>query len=225
MAAKSNNRKSSRSRSDSGSSSTRTRKRNSSGATSRKSNGRSASEKVEKYRFAQNVLGDMTAAEREYREYVSTDDGMSEPDLLLTVPVVKVDRIHLAVENLDAHVALRAKVLDLVMLTVGVDAYLGKLDVNIEGVEAQALAKVRLDRVVAIVDRVLTAIDRNPEFAENIGAAVEHVGSGVGETLDESGEGVEHVGEGAKGAVGEIGEGAGQAVEGVGEGAGEAAAW
>lgn len=103
MAAKSNNRKSSRSRSDSGSSSTRTRKRNSSGATSRKSNGRSASEKVEKYRFAQNVLGDMTAAEREYREYVSTDDGMSEPDLLLTVPVVKVDRIHLAVENLDAH--------------------------------------------------------------------------------------------------------------------------
>ena len=160
----------------------------------------------------------MTAAEREYREYVSSDDGMSDPDVLLSAPVVKVDRIHLELENLDASVALKAEILDLVGLTVGVDVHLGKLRLDIEGVEAQALAKIRLDRVAAIVDRILTAIDRNPEFVENLGAAVEHIGSGVGETLDETGEGVEEVGEGAKEAVGEIGEGAGQAVEDVGAG-------
>jgi hypothetical protein len=183
-----------------------TSSRSSNGASAGNSKrGRSASQKVEKYRFAQNVLGEASAAEREYREYVSDGDGMSNPDLLLSVPVIKVDRIHLELESLDAAVALKAKVLDLVGLTVGVDAHLGKLRLDIEGVEAQALAKVRLDRVAAVVDRVLTAIDRNPELVENLGAAVEHIGSGAGETLDESGEGVEHVGEGAKEAVGESG--------------------
>ena len=30
---------------------------------------------------------------------------MADPDVLLAVPVVKVDRIHLELDNLDAHVA------------------------------------------------------------------------------------------------------------------------
>ena len=188
---------------------------------SRSDDGRSASQKTEKYRFAQNVEG-MTAAEREYREYASSDDGLSDPDVLLSVPVVKVDRIHLELDNLDAQVALKAQVLDLLELTVGVDAHLGKLRIDIEGVEAQALVKVRLDRVAAIVDRILTVIDRNPELVENLSAAVEHVGSGAGETLEGTGEGLEQIGEGAGETVGEVGEGAGKAVEGVGEGAGQA---
>src|SRR5829696_1628934 len=181
---------------------------------SRSDDGRSASQKTEKYRFAQNVEG-MTAAEREYREYASSDDGLSDPDVLLSVPVVKVDRIHLELDNLDAQVALKAQVLDLLELTVGVDAHLGKLRIDIEGVEAQALVKVRLDRVAAIVDRILTVIDRNPELVEN-------VGSGAGETLEGTGEGLEQIGEGAGETVGEVGEGAAKAVEGIGEGAGQA---
>jgi len=188
---------------------------------SRSDDGRSASQKTEKYRFAQNVEG-MTAAEREYREYASSDDGLSDPDVLLSVPVVKVDRIHLELDNLDAQVALKAQVLDLLELTVGVDAHLGKLRIDIEGVEAQALVKVRLDRVAAIVDRILTVIDRNPELVENLSAAVEHVGSGAGETLEGTGEGLEQIGEGAGETVGEVGEGAAKAVEGIGEGAGQA---
>ena len=75
--------------------------------------------------------------------------------MLLDVPVVKVDKIHLELEDLQAHVALKAKVLDLVKLNVGVDVHLGKVRLDIEGVEAQALVKVRLDHVAAIVDRVL----------------------------------------------------------------------
>jgi hypothetical protein len=187
------------------------------------SDGRSASQKTEKYRFAQNVEGEGTAAEREYRGYAlsSMEETGQDPDVLLAVPVVKVDKIDLEVDDLQAHVALKAKVLDLVNLSVGVDVHLGKLKVDIEGVEAQALLKVRLDHVAAIVDRVLTTIDRNPELVESLGRAVEDVGHGAGHTLGETGEAIEDVGEGAEGAVGGIGEGAGQAVGQVGQGVGQ----
>ncbi|HEX8690019.1 MAG TPA: hypothetical protein VF729_07235, partial [Solirubrobacterales bacterium] len=113
----------------------------------RTSNGRSASQKPEKYRFAQNVDGDQTVAEREYRTYASTDPEKmaADADVLLDIPVVKVDSIHLKLAKLDAHVALKAEVLDLVKLNVGVDVHLGKLELDIKGVEAQALVKVRLD--------------------------------------------------------------------------------
>ena len=117
-------------------------------------NGRSASQKTEKYRFAQNVAGEATVAEREYRSY-ATDDGAppgGDPDVLLDVPVVKVDSIHFELDDLDAHVALKAHVLDLVKLNVGVYVHLGKVKLDIKGVEAQALLKVRLDHVAAIVD-------------------------------------------------------------------------
>ena len=187
-------------------------------------NGRKASEKPEKYRFADNVDGQGTAAEHEYERY-ATQGGEAmgqDPDVLLDVPVLKVDSIHLEVDNLDAHVALQAKVLDLVNLTVGVDVHLGKLKLDIKGVEAQALAKVRLDHVTAIVDRVLTTLDRNPELVKGLSAAVEDVGSGAGHLLGEAGEAVEEVGEGAGSAVEDVGEGAGSAVEDVGEGAGSA---
>ncbi|HYI37357.1 MAG TPA: E3 binding domain-containing protein [Thermoleophilaceae bacterium] len=187
-------------------------------------NGRKASQKTEKYRFAQNVDGQGTAAEAEYERYATEDgDAMGqEPDVLLDVPVLKVDSLHLEVDNLDAHVALQAKVLDLVNLNVGVDVHLGKLELDIKGVEAQALVKVRLDHVTAIVDRVLTTLDRNPDLVKSLGKAVEDVGSGAGHVLGESGEAIEDVGEGAGQAVDDVGEGAGSAVEDVGEGAGQA---
>ncbi|MBA2712424.1 MAG: hypothetical protein H0U55_02570, partial [Rubrobacteraceae bacterium] len=82
------------------------------------------------------------------------------PDVLLDVPVVKVDEINFELNDLRAKVNLFAKVLDLVELSVGVDVYLGRVKLVIKGVEAQALLKVRLDNVTAIIDRVLTTIDR-----------------------------------------------------------------
>jgi e3 binding domain len=197
--------------------------------------GRRASEKSGRYRFAQNVAEAGTVAEREYEAFALADieDPRGDPDVLLDVPVLKVDSIHLELDNLDARVALKAKVLDLVKLNAGVDAHLGKLRIDIKGVEAQALLKVRLDRVAAIVDRVLTTIDRNPELVKSLGSTVEEVGRGAGHALGETGEAVEDVGEGAGGAVqdvgagagqaaGELGEGAGQAVDEVGQGAGQA---
>jgi hypothetical protein len=187
-------------------------------------NDRRASAKTGKYRFAQNVAGSGTMAEKEYESYATSDigDPRGDPDVLLDVPVVKVDSIHLEVDNLFAHVALQAKVLDLVKLNAGVDVQLGKLRIDIKGVEAQALLKVRLDHVAAIVDRVLTTLDRNPEIVKSLGRTVEHVGEGAGHALGETGEAVEDVGSGAKGAVQDVGAGAGQAVGELGEGASEA---
>jgi hypothetical protein len=183
-----------------------------------------ASEKSGKYRFAQNVAEAGTAAEREYEAYALSDieDPRGDPDVLLAVPVVKVDSIHLELDNLDARVALKAQVLDLVKLNAGVDAHLGKLRIDIKGVEAQALLKVRLDRVAAIVDRVLTTIDRNPELVKSLGRTIEDVGRGSGQALGKTGEAVEDVGEGAGGAVQDVGSGAGQAVGEIGEGANQA---
>jgi hypothetical protein len=186
---------------------------------------RPASQKVEKYRFAKNVEGLGTAPEREYRHYAEADPWELDddlPDVLLDVPVVKLDSLHFELDNLDAHVSLNAYVLDLVKLKVGVDVHLGRVALDIKGLEAQALLKVRLDHVAAVVDRVMTTLDRNPELLESLGEAVEDIGAGTGDMLGESGEAVEDVGEGAEKALEHIGEGAGEGVGGIGQGAGQA---
>jgi hypothetical protein len=128
----------------------RSTKRNRSKASSR--NGRSASQKPERYRFAHNVGGEGTVPEREYLEYAQNGAGLDDADLILNVPEVKVDSIHLQVEDLEAHVAVQAQVLDLLKLNVGIDLTLGKVRVDVKGVEAQALLKARLDYVAASID-------------------------------------------------------------------------
>jgi hypothetical protein len=221
MPTKSNSRRS-RSRSNSGSSSNG--RSSSSRSSSSSSDGRSASQKTEKYRFAQNVEGKATVAEQEYRDYATGPLAKTgeNPDVLLDVPVIKVDKIYLKLANIDAHVALKAQVLDLVSLDVGIDVHLGKLEIDIEGVEAQALLKVRLEHVAAIVDRVMTTIDRNPELVHSLSEAVQDIGAGAGDMVGEAGEAVEDVGQGAGETVPMLGEGAGKAVGQVGQGAGEA---
>src|SRR5918999_2188343 len=217
----------------------------------RKRDPRTSVQKPEKYRFAANIPADKTIAEQEYADYVLdyTDSSAGDqtiPDVLLDVPIIKVDEINFELNDLRTKVSLYAKVLDLVELSVGVDAYLGRVKLVIQGVEAQALLKVRLDNVTAILDRVLTTIDRNPQIVERlvegVSSAVEDVGQGAGELVGEGlnsavedigagagelvGEGlnyaVEDIGDGAGSAVEDIGAGAGAAVEDVGSGAGHA---
>jgi hypothetical protein len=162
-------------------------------------------------------------ASSEYDDFALADpseipDG---PDVLLDVPVVKVDEIDLEVENLRAQVAVMAEVRGLVELSVGAEARLGKVELNIQGVEAQALVKARLDNVSAILQRVLLSLDRNPELLESVGEAVERVGAGTGHMLGEAGEATENVGEGAEDALRGVGGGAGKGVEQLGQGAGQ----
>jgi 2-oxoacid dehydrogenase-like protein with E3 subunit-binding domain len=188
-----------------------------------------------------NQGSDKTVPERMYEDYTLIDPGeisdTDEPDVVVDIPVVKVDEIHFELDDLEARVALHAEVLDLVKLSVGVHVELGKVELDIKGVEAQALLRARLDHVTAIIDRVLTTLDRNPEVLKSIAHTLEPVGEGAGKAVGEVGEGankavgqigegagsaVEDVGEGAEGAVKDVGKGAGGAVEDVGGGAGKA---
>lgn len=91
-----------------------------------------------------------------------------EPDVLLDIPQLKVDEIGLEVEDLKARVSLHAGVGELVNLAVGADVKLGKVKLDIKGVEAQALLKVRLENVLAILDRALSTVDGNPEVLRSL---------------------------------------------------------
>lgn len=153
------------------------------------------------------------------------------PDVLLDVPIVKVDQIDIEVEDLRAQVAVMAEARDLVEISVGADVSLGRVKLRIEGVEAQVLLKAKLANVHLILERVLTSLDRNPELLRSVGRAVEEAGEGAGHLAGEAGEAVEDVGEGAGSAVrdvgrgtrkaaGQVGEGAGEALSGIGQGAG-----
>ena len=86
--------------------------------------------------------GEETAARREYEDHRLAQDerqpsGSGEPDVLLDVPVLKVDEIDLTVEGLRAHVAVLAELADLVKLSVGADVGLDKVEFTIKSVEAR----------------------------------------------------------------------------------------
>jgi hypothetical protein len=163
-------------------------------------------------------------ADREYRRYERREerDPVGPPDVLLDVPELKVESIHLELDELDAHVALKAKVLNLVKLNVGLDVHLGRVKLDIKGVEAEVVLKARLDHVTAIVDRLMTTLDRNPDLMKGLSKAVQEVGEGAGQALDDTGDAAKDVGKGAQSALKDVGQGAGEATGDIGEGAGQA---
>lgn len=124
-------------------------------------------------------------------------------------------------DDLNARVSLQAEVLNLLKLHVGADVSLGRVSLDIKGVDAVAQLKVRLDKVEAIIDRVMTTIDNNPQIltdlTRGLGEAAGEVGRGAGEALEEVGAGagsaVESVGGGVEEAAGDLGRAGGRAVE------------
>lgn len=103
-----------------------------------------------------------------------------EPDVLLDVPNLSVDEIKLDVQNLQAHIALNAQLANLLKLNAGADVGIERVNVQIKGVKAQALLKVRLDNVAAIIDRTLTTIDRNPQILTKLLDSVDKTVGTVG---------------------------------------------
>lgn len=87
-----------------------------------------------------------------------------DPDVFLDIPVLKVEEIDLEVDDLRAHVSVRAELANFVNIDIGVDAYLNHLKLQIKGVEAQAQLKVRLDKILGTIDRALSAIEANPDL-------------------------------------------------------------
>lgn len=147
--------------------------------------------------------------------------GDQVPDVLLDVPTLRVDEVKLNVDDLSARVALHAEVGNLVRIDVGADVAIAKVELDIKGVEAQAMLKVRLEQVRAILARALETIERNPEIlrglvvpiGEGLGAATGELGAGVGETVKEL---APPLGK----ATGEVGVRLGRAVEDVVPGVG-----
>jgi hypothetical protein len=130
--------------------------------------------------------------------------GSSEPDVYLYVPKLHVGELCVDVERLEAHLALRAQVANLVNLVAGVHVSVDKVKIDIKDVDAEAELKVRLENTYNILDRTLTTLDENPEIVHNLletadsavqetgqigreatrpGGAVSELGSGVGDSL------------------------------------------
>ena len=107
-----------------------------------------------------------------------------EPDVLLDVSELEVDRINLEVEDLRAHVSILAELANLLSLSVGVDARLDRVKLEIEGVEAKVLLKVRLKHVRAILEKALETIAENPEILRILARSLSRVvRESLGETL------------------------------------------
>jgi hypothetical protein len=136
-----------------------------------------------------------------------------EPDVVLDVPQLEVDEISLEVDNLQARIAVQAKLAELVQLSVGADVEIERVALQISGVEAQALLKARLHNVRAILDRALTTVDRNPDLLrELVDTADDTVAELEDTTEDVLGRGgavretAQQVGQTGQGAVGELAE-------------------
>jgi hypothetical protein len=100
-------------------------------------------------------------------------------DVLLDVSELEVDKIHLKVRDLRAHVSVLAELASLVNLQVGVDARLDLVELEIEGVKAKVLLKVRLDNVRAILVHALDAVAEHPEILEALTRALDGVLTGT----------------------------------------------
>jgi len=106
--------------------------------------------------------------------------GGDPPDVLLDVPNLSVEQITLEVDNLQVHLALDARLANLLKLTAGADASIDKVKLDIKGVQAQATLIVRLDNVRAIIERTLQTLDNNPQIVTQLLSTVDNTVTTVG---------------------------------------------
>jgi hypothetical protein len=106
-----------------------------------------------------------------------------DPDVLLDVTELRVDKINLEVQDLRAHVSILAELANLVRLSVGVDARLENVKLEIEGVEAKVLLKARLEHVRAILEKALDTIAEHPEILRILSRSLDRL---VRESLGEA---------------------------------------
>jgi hypothetical protein len=106
--------------------------------------------------------------------------GTPNYDVVLEIPELTVDSIRLRVEGLTAHLALDARVANLVMITAGADVSIDQVELQIDGVVAEAYAYIDLDNVARVVDRALTTLEQNPEILTSILATVDSAVGTVG---------------------------------------------
>src|SRR5215218_9733099 len=111
-------------------------------------------------------------------------NGQDEPDVVLDVPELEVDRITLEVRDLRAHVSILAELANLLNISVGVDARLDEVKLEIEGVEAEVHLVARLKNVRAILVKALETIGEHPEILRILARSLSQVvRESLGQTL------------------------------------------
>jgi hypothetical protein len=100
-------------------------------------------------------------------------------DVILDVSELEVDRIKLTVKDLRAHVSVLAELASLLNLQVGVHARLDEVELEIEGVRAKVLLKVRLDDVRAILKEALETVAEHPEILRILTRALDELVEGL----------------------------------------------
>jgi len=98
----------------------------------------------------------------------TTENKPAEQDLILVVPDVKVDEIIGKFKILDAHLALNARKGDFVKVDAGAEVPIGKVEIEIEGVRAEAYLKAHLESVKTIFNKTVESLDRNPEIPASL---------------------------------------------------------
>jgi hypothetical protein len=135
--------------------------------------------------------------------------GGQQPDVLLDIPNLSVESITLEVDNLQVHIALDARLANLLKLTAGADAGIDKVKLDIKGVQATATLVVRLDNVRAIIERTLQTLDNNPQLVTQLLSTVDNTVNTVGGVANNT---VGTVGGVANNALGTVGGIAGTAL-------------
>jgi hypothetical protein len=185
---------------------------------------------------AKSAVGRARSAGELDSQHLEGREPSHEPDVFVDIRKVKVDEVYVDVEHLEAHLALQAKLANLLQVVAGVHVHLGKVEVDIKGVEAEALLKVRLENLYDILDRALTTLDRNPEILESLVHTLDDTvgqvgqlgekalgpGGAVSQTLGDVGQAVGGLGQGLGQGVGGLGEGLGGVGQGLGQTAGQA---
>jgi pyruvate/2-oxoglutarate dehydrogenase complex dihydrolipoamide acyltransferase (E2) component len=139
--------------------------------------------------------GELAVPEQEYDGRVTDQEGhpgSEEPDVTLDVPSLNIEELTLDAENLRARISLLADLADMVKLNVGVEASIENPELELKGVEAQALLKANLDNVRAILSKGLETLDNNPGILKDVARIAEETAGTAERALE--------------GAAGEIGE-------------------
>ena len=95
-------------------------------------------------------------------------------DVTLDVPTLKIEEARLQVDNLRAKVSLQAELAGMVKINVGVDAFLEKVELDLKGLEAQAVLKANLENVREILVRTLDSMDNNPDLVDSLAQLAEN---------------------------------------------------
>jgi len=118
------------------------------------------------------------AEEYDANEAEERGESPGDPDVFLDVPSLSVDEIDLEVEDLRVKVSFQADLADLVKINVGLEAQLGRVKLEVKGVEARAQLKASLDNVRAIFSEVIGSLEHNPRyFREDSGTADRSAGT------------------------------------------------